>query len=177
MSFDDLEDKLDAAREGTGGQSDDDYEDRPRVKLTPVAAIGGTIRDVYFTGDTSAEQNIRGDGYGGDFAFVLEDPEVVKGQLWEALGRDEAEDNLISNLDPSFYPFDVDRNNDKPTRDFRVVDEQGEDAQHISDLAKKVDGSYEQVGIEIYKTEFPATPAEFDDALTEHDAVDVFVSG
>ncbi len=177
MSFDGLENKLEQAREGTsngGGQ----YESYPRVKVQPTAAIGGTLVDVGFTGDPYEEQNIRGgEGYGGDFVFTLEDPTVVRGQLWEALGRTSADDNRITELDPSYYPFDVDRYNGKPTRDFRLVDSAGPDAQHIKKMAKEVDGDFEQVGIEVFGTEFPAKPTTFDDTLEQHDRVEVFVSG
>ncbi|MDB9247418.1 hypothetical protein PN419_00150 [Halorubrum ezzemoulense] len=180
MSFGDLESKLDEAREGssTGGGSND-YEEYPRVKLTPTAAIGGQIVDIGFTGDPYEAQNIRGaDGYGGDFVFTVEDPTVVRGQLFEALGRTEADDNLIRNIDPSYYPFDVDRYNDAPTRDFRVVDGASTDADHISEMVKKLDDDYEAVGIEVYGTEFPAQPIDdFDDALEAFDRVEVFVGG
>ena len=177
--FDGLESKLEEAREGTGGSGDDsqDYEEYPRVKLTPTAAIGGEIVDVGFTGDPYEDQNIRGgEGYGGDFVFTLENPTVVQGSLFEALGRSEADDGLIKNIDADYYPFDVDRYNGAPTTDFRVVDSAGVDAQHISESVKKLDGEYQPVGIEVFGTEYPATDIpDFEDALEEYDRVEVFV--
>ena len=180
MAFADLESKLDEARQGSGNDGSSgstDYEDYPRVKLTPTAAIGGTIVDIGFTGDPYEEQNYRGgEGYGGDFVFTLEDPEVVQGQLFEALGRTDAEDNLVRNLDgESYYPFDVDRYTGGPTSSFRVVDAQGSDASHISEMVKKLDGDYDQVGVAPFGTEYPAQPTTFDDALDEYDRVEVFV--
>ena len=139
MAFADLESKLDEAREGSSnGGNSNDYDELPRVKLTPTAAIGGTIVDVGFTGDPYEEQNYKGgEGYGGDFVFTIEDPEVVRGRLFEALGRTEAEDNLVRNLDgDDYYPFDVDRYTGGPTSSFRVVDEEGSDASHIGELVK-----------------------------------------
>lgn len=178
MAFTDLEEALDDAREGSGSSGNQDYEEYPRVKLTPEAAIGGTIVDVSFSGDIADEQNIRGEGFGGDFIFTIEDPTVIRGQLFEAGLRSEAEDDLIKNIDPDVYPFSVDRNAGAPTRDFRVVPSDWESTSHVSEMVKKLDGEYEQVGIEPYGVEYPAEPVDdFDDALGEYERIDVFVSG
>ena len=176
MGFENLESKLDEARQGNGGSND--YEELPRVKLTPEVAIGGTIVDVGFTGDVEDEQNIRGgSGYGGDFVFTLEDPEVLTGTVFEALGRTDAEDNLIRNIDSSYYPFDVDRYNGAPTRDFRVVPDDWEDTEHVSEMVKKLDGDYTDVGIAPFGTEFPGKPTTFDDALESFEKIEVFAGG
>lgn len=176
MAFDNLKSKLDDAREGTGGSND--YEELPRVKLTPEVALGGTIVDVGFTGDVEDEQNIRGgSGYGGDFVFTLENPELITGTLFEALGREDAEGRLIKNIDSSYYPFNVDRYNGAPTRDFRAVPDDWEDSSHVGEMVKNLDGEYQPVGIEAYGTEFPGQPTTFEESLTDYDRIEVFIGG
>lgn len=178
MAFTDLEEKLDEAREGSASDGSTDYEEYPRLKLTPEAAVGGTIVDVGFSGDIADEQNIRGEGWGGDFIFTIEDPTLIRGQLFEAGLRSEAEDKLIKNIDGDLYPFSVDRNSGAPTRDFRAVPSDWEDSTHVSEMVKSIDDDYEQVGIEPFGVEYPAEPVDdFDDALDEYDRIDVFVSG
>ena len=176
--FGDLDSKLDEAREGNGGtgSSNNDYEEYPRVKLTPEAAIGGTIVDVGFTGDVNDEQNIRGaDNWydEGDFVFTLEDPQVVRGTLFEAALRDEAEDNLAKNLTGDELPFQA----RTPSRDFRLVPEDWEGAEHVGELVRKLNGEYTPVGVEIQGSEFPGEPTTFDDALVAYDRIEVFVPG
>lgn len=173
MSFANLEEKLDDAKAQSGTDNRETY---PRVKLTPEAAVGGTIVDVGYTGDTSIEQNIRGgESYRdeGDFVFTLEDPEVIRGTLFAAQMREEAEDNLAKNFDDP-YPFDA----RTPSRDFRVVPENWESVSYIDESAEKIDGEWEDVGIDIYGSQFVGHPADsFDDALSEYDRVQVFVGG
>jgi len=185
MSFGALEDKIEEARNEQSSSNQTEYEKLPSLKLSPHAVLSGELVAVGFTGDTSAEQNIRGGDWGdeGDFAFTLRDPSVMHGQAWEAIGRDETESGLIRDLEPDYYPFTVDRNSGKATRDFRVVDPEGE---YTSSLYKEVSGDPEQVGIETSvgpsSTPYPATPVdtasdgegEFDLPLGDFDEIEIF---
>lgn len=179
MSFNDLENALDNADESstddaTSTDTDDQYDAVPRVKLTPEASIGGTIVDVGFTGDLYDKQNIRGDGYGGDFVFRLENPTVPTGTVFEATGRTDAPNNLAKNMTGDEFSF----NARTPTRDFRVVPDDWNESPNVDEAVRKVDGEYTPVGIEVYGSEFVGEPVDdIDDALTEYDAVEVFLGG
>lgn len=167
--FDDLKEKLDAERNTNSSSSgeEQDYEDLPAVKMTARSAIAGTLVGVGFAGDTSAPDNIHGPN-SGDFVFTLENPTTLLGETWEALGREEAEDGLIANLDgDAYYPFDVDRLPGRPTRDYRVVDPDG---RNVKAMTKQLGNDWEQVGVEIYGTEFPG--GQVDDI--DEETVEIF---
>jgi len=181
--FDNIADELD-----DGGQTDnnsnsgsgDDGPRPPSVNLVGESAIAGEIVDVGFAGDLETVGNLYGDGdgsYGGDFVFVLENPEVVSGTLFEARNRRDAPDNQVGNLDRNPYDFSVNLSGGKPSADFKVLPPNWDDSDvgHVGDMAKKVGGEYQQVGIEAYDSPFPSTDTTFEDALEQYDRVRVFV--
>ena len=182
MAYADIESALDATESGdvdtdsTGDSSTADIETNPRMKLSPIAAVTGEIVDVGFTGDVFDEQNIRGEGFGGDFVFTLKNPSIERGALFEAHGRRDAEDGLAKNLTDS----DIDIDGRTPTRDFRLVDEAVDGESYIDEVVKEVDGEYTDVGISIFGSDFIG--GECDDLTaaldaTGHDKIDVFVGG
>lgn len=156
MGFAELEAKI----EDESDDTTDDFEQLPTVQPSATTAISGELISLGFTGATDETQNISGLGGRGDFVVTLRQPTALLGSVWEALGREQAEDGIISNDDGSNYPFDVDRQWG-PTKDFRVVDVPTDDSEfgrNVSDMAKRVDGSYEQVGVEVYGSEYPSKP-------------------
>jgi len=188
MSFSEVDEMLDAEREAqssnsSSGGSDEEYETYARVGLVPRAAVSGRIVDIGFTGDVRDEQNIRGaDNYrdNGDFIFTLEDPQVELGALWEARGRQNAEDGFMANVtDYSGFYSDLEDDTRVPANDFRVVDPDGD---NVSELVQQVDGDYDQVGIEYGSngTEFPgsdvATIGEDDEpAPIDEETIEIFI--
>jgi len=172
MNMSDLKAKVNEAKDSAST----DAEQLPSVNLTPECAIEGEIVDIGFTGDVTSDQNIRvNDGRGGDFVFTLENPTVVSGTLFEALGRDDAEDNLIRNQDAAYYPFAVGGNG--PSVDFRVVPDNWESEPHVDKVVKDLgDEDFEQIGISQYNHDYPSGEVEsFDSALDAYDRVEVFV--
>lgn len=171
MPFDNLAEKLEAAREGTTTSSGGDNEDLPRVKMTPDVAIRGTLVDAGFFGDTSIEQNIRGNNdwrEEGDFVLTLEDPEVFQGTLFEAAGRNDAEDSLAQNMDEPALP-----NERVPSRSFRAVPSDWEQTSHIGAKYTKINGKPRDIGISVFGSDFIGEETTFAHALDEYDRVEV----
>lgn len=172
MNMDQLKSKLDGAEGASSGGIE--YEDRPRVNITPEVAIRGEIVSISLAGSTSDQNNIRAaNGQGTDFVLSIRNPEVVNGTIFEATGRTDADDNLIRNVDYSEWPNVLEG---PPSSDFRVVPENWESASHMGEYVEKVGDDYEQVGIEQYGNSFAATEVDgFDSALEQYDIIDVFV--
>lgn len=170
--FANLEEKLDAARDGSGnGGSSTDNENYPRCKMTPNVAIRGTLVDVAFLGDTSIEQNLQGNDdwrAEGDFLFTLEDPEMFRGTVFEAAGRTDAENNLAQNMDSPALPGER-----TPSRSFRAVPADWEDTRHVDEKVVKIDGDYEPVGISPFGSDFIGEETTFSEALEQHSRIDV----
>jgi len=171
MNMDDLKAKVNSAKDSAST----DVEQLPSVNLTPECAIEGEIVDIGFTGDVTSDQNIRvQDGRGGDFVFTLKNPTVVSGTLFEALGRRDAEDNLIRNQQASYYPFGV--GGSGPSVDFRLVPDAWQQEPHVNEMVKQLDGDYTQVGISQYNHDYASAEVEsFDSVLENYDRVEVFV--
>lgn len=163
--FDALDEAVSSDNTSSSSSTNEEYGNHPWVGITPRIAVKGTITDVGFTGKIKNDQNILGGR--GDTVVTLEDPEVIGGDLFEHVDHDD--DTLVRNVDHD--EMTIENPDDQKTdtiRDYRLVDA---DESMVEELVKKVDGEFEEVGIEVYGTKYQS---EETDSFTE-DTIEVFV--